>query len=337
MVVGPGSMRRRDFIQLIVGSAIVWPRAVNAQQAAKVPRIGYLGYSPPASERLFAEAFSQGLGDLGYVDGQNVSIEFRSAEGKPERLPELAAELVGLKVDVIVTPATPGALAAKQATNTIPIVVAAMADPVRDGLVASLARPGGNITGATFLGPELVPKRLGLLKEAFPGVSRVAVLYHPGVYSESTMRDMLKETEGAARALGVELQLLEAEGPNDFDRAFSAMSRDRADALLVFPSPMLYLEHRRIVDLVAKNRLPALYPWREAVDAGGLIAYGANIPDMLRHAAALVDKILKGAKPGDMPVEQPTKFELVVNLNAAKALGITIPQSILARADEVIE
>jgi ABC-type uncharacterized transport system substrate-binding protein len=236
-----------------------------------------------------------------------------------------------------VTLATPAALAAKQATNTIPIVVAAMADPVRDGLVASLAGSGGNITGSTFLGPELVPKRLELLKEAVPRASRVAVLWHPGVYSERTMRDMLQETEVAARALGVHLQLLGAGGPNDFERAFSAMSRARVDALVVFPSPMLYLEHRRIVDLVAKHQLPAVYPWREAVDAGGLMAYGASIPDMLRHAAIYVDKILKGAKPGDLPIEQPTRFELVINLKTAKALGIKIPQSVLIRADEVIQ
>jgi putative ABC transport system substrate-binding protein len=312
------------------------PLAATAQSPAKVLRIGYLGYSSPALERHLVEAFRQRLRDLGYVESQTAAIEYRSAEGKLERLPELAAELVGLKVDVIVTLATPAALAAKQATSTIPIVVAAMADPVRDGLVASLARPGGNITGSTFLGPELVPKRLELLKEAVPKVSRVAVLWHPGVYSERTMRDMVKETEGAARTLGVQLQLLGVGGPNDFARAFSAMSRDRADALVVFPSPMLYLEHRRIVDLVAKNHLPAVYPWREAVDAGGLMAYGASIPDMIRHAAIYVDKILKGAKPGDLPVEQPTKYELVINLKTAKALGITIPQSILIRADELI-
>ncbi len=313
------------------------PLAAAAQSPAKVFRIGYLGYSSPALERHLVGAFRQRLRDLGYVESQNVAIEYRSAEGRLERLPELAAELVGRKVDVIVTLATPAALAAKQATSTIPIVVAAMADPVRDGLVASLARPGGNITGSTFLGPELVPKRLELLKEAVPGASRVAVLWHPGVYSERTMKDMVKEAEVAARALGVQLQLLGVEGPNDFARAFSAMSRDRADALVVFPSPMLYLEHRRIVDLVAKNHLPAVYPWREAVDAGGFIAYGASIPDMIRHAAVYVDKILRGAKPGDLPVEQPTKYELVINLKTAKALGVTIPQSVLIRADEVIQ
>ena len=329
-------MRRRAFIGAL-GGAVVWPLAVRAQQRVKVPRIGYLGYSPPALEQHLLEAFRQGLRDFGYVEGKNVEIEYRSGEETLERLPALAAELVGINVDAIVTLATPGALAAKQTTNTIPIVVAAMADPARDGLVVSLAKPGGNITGSTFLGPELIPKRLGLLKEAMPEASRVAVLWHLGVYSESTMADMLKETENAAHLLGVELQLLGAVGPNDFDDAFSAMSKGNADALLVFPSPMLYLEHRRIVDFVSKHRLPAVYPWREAVDDGGLIAYGASIPDMMRHAAILVHKILMGAKPAELPIEQPTKFELVVNLKTAKALGISIPPTLLVRADEVIE
>jgi putative ABC transport system substrate-binding protein len=329
-------MRRRAFIGAL-GGAVVWPLAVRAQQRVKVPRIGYLGYSPPALEQHLLEAFRQGLRDFGYVEGKNVEIEYRSGEETLERLPALAAELVGINVDVIVTLATPGALAAKQTTNTIPIVVAAMADPARDGLVVSLAKPGGNITGSTFLGPELIPKRLGLLKEAMPEASRVAVLWHPSVYSESTMADMLKETENAAHLLGVELQLLGAAGPNDFDDAFSAMSKGNANALLVFPSPMLYLEHRRIVDFVSKHRLPAVYPWREAVDDGGLIAYGASIPDMMRHAAILVHKILMGAKPAELPIEQPTKFELVVNLKTASALGIRIPPTLLVRADEVIE
>jgi putative ABC transport system substrate-binding protein len=327
-------MRRRDFFGL-VGIAVTAPLVVAAQQPAKVFRIGYLGYSAP--EQYLVETFRQGLRDLGYMEGQNVAVESVSAEGKIERLRELAATLVERNVDVIVTLATPGALAAKQATITIPIVVAAMADPARDGLVANLARPGGNITGATFLGPELIPKRLGLLKEAIPAASRVAVLWHPGVYGEHTMEDMLKETEVAARALGVQLQMMGAAGPDDFDAAFSAMRREGVDALVVFPSPMIYLEHRRIVDLAAKSGLPTIYPWREGADAGGLMAYGPNIPDTLRHAAVLVDKILKGAKPADLPIEQPTEFELVINLKTAKALGLTIPQSLLLHADELID
>jgi putative tryptophan/tyrosine transport system substrate-binding protein len=295
-------MRRRDFIKVMAGSAAAWPLAARAQQSAKVPRVGYLGYSAPGLEQHLLTTFEKGLADVGYVEGKNYAIEYRS-EGKLERLPELAAQLVALNVDVIVTLATPGALAAKNVTNTIPIVVAAMADPARDGLIASLARPGGNITGSTFLGPELIPKRLGLLKQVVPGASRVAVLWHPGVYSEQTMKEMVSETEGAARALGVQLEFLGARNPSDLDGAFSALSREHADALLVFPSPMLYLEYKHIVDLVTKNRLPSMYPWREAVDAGGLMAYGASIPDLMLHAAAQVGKILRGAKPAELPIE----------------------------------
>ena len=325
-------MDRRAFLGTLAGGLLAAPLAAEAQTAGKVLRIGYLGYSSPTLERDLVEAFRQGLRDLGYIESRNLVIEYRSAGGKRERFPELAAELVRLKVDVIVTLATPAALAAKQATDTIPIVVAAMADPVGDGLVASLARPGANVTGSTFLGPRLVPKRLELLKEIVPGASRVAVLWHPGVYSDRTMREMLQETEGAARALRMHLQLVGAGDPDDFGKAFSAMSRERADAVVVFPSPMLYLEHRNIVNLVAQNRLPAVYTWREAVDDGGLVA-----PDTLRHAAVVVDKILRGAKPSDLPVEQPTKFELVINLKTAKALGLTIPPTLLQRADQLID
>jgi putative ABC transport system substrate-binding protein len=328
-------MKRREFITLLGGAAATWPFATLAQKSAKLPRVGYLGYSAAGLEQHLLTTFEKGLADVGYVEGKNLAIEYRS-EGKLERLPELAAQLVALNVDVIVTLATPGALAAKNATNTIPIVVVAMADPVRDGLVASLARPGGNITGSTFLGPELIPKRLGLLKQVVPGASRVAVLWHPGVYSEQTMKEMVGETEEAARTLGVQLQFLGASSPSDLDEAFSAASREHAEALLVFPSPMLYLEYKHIVDLVTKNRLPAMYPWREAVDAGGLMSYGASIPDLIMHAAVQVGKILKGAEPAELPIEQPTKFELVINLKAATALGLSISRDFLLIADEVI-
>jgi ABC-type uncharacterized transport system substrate-binding protein len=329
-------MKRREFVTLI-GGAAAWPLTARAQKTTKVPRIGYLGYSAPPLERHLIEVFQQGLRSIGYVDGQNVAIEYRSAEGVLERLPALANELIGLNVDIIVTLATPGALAAKQATNSVPIVVAAMADPARDGLIASLSRPGGNVTGATFLGPELIPKRLGLLKEVVPTASRVTVLWHPGVYSERTMGDMLKETDAAARTLRMQLRLLGAQDANELDGAFSSMGGDRTDALLVFPSPMLYLEHRRIVSLVTKSRLAAVYPWREAVDAGGLMSYGVNIPEMMRHAAFLVGRIFAGANPADLPIEQPTKFELVVNLKSASAVGLEIPPTVLVRADEIIE
>jgi putative ABC transport system substrate-binding protein len=312
------------------------PVAAEAQQAAKVARIGFLATNLAASPHM-AEAFRQGLRDLGYVEGRNLAIETRDAGGKHERLPALAAELVALKVDVIVAGSTPGALAAKQATGTLPIVFTAAADPVTDGLVTSLARPGGNVTGLSSLSPELVGKCLELLKQAVPGVSRVAVLWSPGALGERTERDMLKQAETAARALGVRLQFVEARGPADIDRAFSDITRARAGALTALPSTMLLGERRRLVDLAAKNRLPTVYPLREFVDAGGLMSYGPNVAYNYRRAATYVDKILKGMKPGDLPVEQPTKFELAINLKTAKALGLTIPQSVLGRADEVIQ
>jgi len=312
------------------------PLAAEAQQGAKVPRIGYLAPNLAASPHL-PEAFRQGLRDLGYVEGRNLVIEYRDAEGKFERFPALAAELVALKVDVIVAPPTAAALAAKQATRTLPIVFAVVGDPVTSGLITSLARPGGNVTGLSNLTPELVGKCLELLTQAVPGVSRVAVLWQPGALGERTEKDMLKVADVAARALGVRLQVIEARGPADLERAFSDMTRARAGALTVLTSAMFFVERRRLVDLAARNRLPAVYPWREGVDAGGLMAYGPNFVDLFRRAATFVDKILKGAKPADLPVEQPTKFELMINLKTAKALRLTIPQSLLARADHVIQ
>jgi putative ABC transport system substrate-binding protein len=328
-------INRRAFIFATTGGLLAAPLARRAQQAGKVPRIGYLALNPAANPHLH-EAFRQGLRDLGYVEGRNVVIEYRDAEGKPERLPALAAELVALKVDVLVAQPTVAALAAKQATRTLPIVFP-VAEPVTSGLVTSLARPGGNITGLSILAPEMASKGLELLKQAVPGVSRVAVLWDPGSFPERTAKDMLKEVEVAARALGVRLQFIEARGPDDFDRAFSEMTRARAGALTGLGGSMLFSERRRLVDLAAKNRLPVVYSWREGADTGGLMAYGPNILDLFRRAATYVDKILKGAKPGDLPVEQPTKFELVINLKTAKALGLTIPPSLLQRADQVIE
>jgi putative ABC transport system substrate-binding protein len=332
-------MDRRVFIGTLAGGLLAAPLAAGAQQAGKVYRIGYLslGSLESPETRASLDAFRQGLRERGYVEGQNIVIEYRAADGKIERLPALATELARLKVDLIVAGSTPGARAARQATTTIPIIAPNMGDPVQDGLVASLARPGANLTGSTFLGPELVPKRLALLKEALPGVSRIAVLWHPGAFGERTMRDMVKETEAAARTLGVQLQFVEARGPDEFDRAFSAMARERADAFIVFPSVMLFIERRRIVALAAQSRLPAMYQSREFVELGGLIGYGASITEAVRRAATYVDKILRGTKPGDLPVEQPTKFELVINLKTAKALGLTIPPSLLGRADEIIQ
>jgi putative ABC transport system substrate-binding protein len=329
-------VQRRDFL-IAAGALLAAPLAADAQQAAKIARIGYLAPNLDASTRLKA-AFRQGLSDLGYVEDRNVVIEYRSAEGKSERLPALAAELVALKVDVIVTHGgTLAALAAQQATKTLPIVVVSVGDPVTSGLVASLARPGGNITGLSLLFPELVGKCLEQLKQAVPGVSRVAILSQPGAVPERTEKDILNGAEVTARALGIRLQVVEARGPQDFDRAFSDMTNARAGALTVLSTPMFASERRRIVDLAAKNRLPTTFSFREYVDAGGLMSYGPNLADLSRRATTYVDKILKGAKPADLPVEQPTKFELVINLKAASALGITIPQSVLGRADEVIQ
>jgi putative tryptophan/tyrosine transport system substrate-binding protein len=275
----------------------------EAQGAVKIARIGYLANTLAANPHA-PETFLQGLRDLGYVEGRNVVIEYRDAEGKPERLPALAAELVALKVDVIVTAGgTPAVLAAKEATRTIPIVFNGAADPVTSGLVTSLARPGGNVTGLSNLTTELVGKWLELLTQAVPGVSRVAVLWEPGSMPERTQKDILREAEVSARALGVQLQVVEVRGPADFDKAFSDMTRARAGAVTVMGSTMIIVEHRRLVDLAAKHRLPALYTWRWFVDAGGLMAYGPNVADNFRRIASYVDKILKGANPADLPVE----------------------------------
>ena len=329
-------MDRRTFICAFAGGLVIARSATEAQQAAKVARIGLLATNRAVAPR-HVDAFLQGLRDLGYVEGRNLVIEYRDAEGKLERLPTLAAELVALKVDVIVAATTPGALAAKQATKTIPIVFAVAADPVTDGLVASLARPGGNVTGSSYLGTDLIGKLLELLKQAVPGVVRVAVLRQPSFVPERTEKDIQKGAEVAARALGLQLHFVEARGPDDFERAFLDMTKARAGALMALGGNMFFSERRRLVNLAATNRLPGVYGLREYVDAGGLMSYGANQVDLFRSAATYVDKILKGAKPGDLPVEQPTKFELVINLRTAKALGLTIPQSVLGRADEVIQ
>ena len=324
-------------IAVLALSLLAAPLGAEAQQAAKIARVGYLSPNLATNPHL-REAFRQGLRDLGYVEGRNLVIVYRDAEGKVERLPALAAELVALKVDVILAEGgTLGPRVAKQATRTIPIVIAAAGDPVGSGLVTSLARPGGNVTGLSSLGPGLVGKRLELLKQAVPGVDRVAVLRQPTALGEDTAKDMLKAADVAARALGVQPQFIEARGPDEFARAFSDMTSARAGALVVLPSARFLREHRRLVDLAAKNRLPAVYTSREFVDAGGLMSYGANQPDLFRRAATYVDKILKGAKPGDLPVEQPTKFEIVINLKTARTLGLTIPPSVLSRADQIIE
>jgi putative ABC transport system substrate-binding protein len=329
-------MRRRDFIQLIFGAGAAWPFAARAQETRKLPRVGFL-YPGPQEAWPQPRPIDQGLRELGYTEGSNIVVERLYGDWDPKGFPSLAAELVRQKVDIIVVFSTSPARAVKQATSTIPIVVDGMADPVRDGLVASLARPGGNITGNTFLGPELIAKRFGLLKEAVPGLSHVAALWHQNAYGERTMARIVQDTNDAAADLGVQLQLVPVNTPGDLVGAFDAMTAARVGALISMPSPMLFREHRHIVTLAAKYRLPAMYNAREFVEVGGLMAYGANLDDIDRRCAIYVDKILKGAKPGDIPVEQPTKFELVINLETAKALGLTIPQSLIYRADEVIE
>jgi ABC-type uncharacterized transport system substrate-binding protein len=328
---------RRAFLGTVAAGFLAAPLAVEAQQAAKITRIGYLALNRAAGPHRH-EALLQGLRDLGYVEGRDVVIEYRDAEGKSELLSALAAELVALKVDVIVAGGgAQAALAAKKATRTLPIVFAATADPVGSGLVSSLARPGGNVTGLSLIFPELVGKCLEQIKQVVPGVTRIAVLWQPGAYGERTAEDMLKRAEVAGRALGMQLQLVEARGPADFDRAFSHMTRARAGALTVLGTVTFSNERRRLVELAAKTRLPVVYMERDYVDAGGLMSYGPNVTDLFRRAATYVDKILKGANPGDLPVEQPTQFELVINLKTAKALGLTIPPSLLQRADQVIE
>jgi ABC-type uncharacterized transport system substrate-binding protein len=332
-------VKRRTFITLLSGAAAAWPLAVRAQQPAKVARIGFLftGSLESPEGRLSIDALRQGFHQHGCIEGQNIVIEYRAADGRFDRLAGLASELVQLKVDLIVATATPAGRAAQQATTTIPIVVTAMGDPVQDGLIASLARPGGNITGTTFLGPELVPKRLALLKEGLPTLSRIGVLWHPGAFSEATVRNLMAEVTEATKALSLQPQLAEARSPDEVEDAFARMIAQRAQALFVFPSSMLFSQRRRIVELTTKHALPATFPAREYVQLGGLMAYGASITELWRRSAAYVDRILKGANPSELPVEQPTRFELVFNLRTAKALGLEIPPTLLARADEVIE
>jgi putative ABC transport system substrate-binding protein len=302
----------------------------DAQQAAKkVYRIGLLRLTALPIHQI--EAIRRRLGQSGYVEGKNILIEYRFAEGKPDRLPDLAAELVNLKVDVMIAIGPAAASAAKSVTTTIPIVIAASGDPVKQGLVASLARPGGNITGLTILDPEMAGKRLELLKETFPKLSRVAVLWDPLLHGPE-----LKEAEIAAQTLRLQLQPIKFQGPDDFEDAFQAMTKGRAEAFINFPTSLDASGQKRLAELAAKNRLVSIYGNREIVEAGGLMSYATNRAEIYARTATYVDKILKGAKPADLPVEQPTKFEFVINLKAAKQIGLTIPPNVLARADKVI-
>jgi putative ABC transport system substrate-binding protein len=329
-------MTRRTLTLLVTLALglLMAPVIADAQPAAKVPRIGFFSTDSPASEvaRYYLEAFRQGLRELGYVEGQNIAIEERFAEWRDERLAELAAELVRLNVEVIVTQAAPATQAARHATSIIPIVFTNVNDPVGQGIVASLARPGANVTGLSTLSSPISGKRLELLKEAVPGVARVAVFWNS---ANPAFALMLREMQSATQALGLQLQSLEVQSPDDLDRAFEAAIGERADSLVVLPgTPMR--SPTQVVDFAATHRLPAMYTERARVEAGGLMSYGPNYRDISRRAAIYVDKILKGTKPADLPVEQPTKFEFVVNLKTAEALGLTIPPLLLFQADEVI-
>jgi len=326
-------VKRRAFITLLGGAAAAWPLAARAQQAGKLPTVGFFGAYTAAVQSPWTAAFVQRLRELGWVEGHNLAIDYRWAEGRSERYAEIAAEFVRLKVDVIVTVTTPVALAAKQATSVIPIVFAAVSNPVGTGLVPSLARPGGNVTGLSNLISDTGSKKLQLLREVVPGLGRLAIIANvsnPAVVLE------LDEVQGAARTLGLEVAISEVRRVDDIAYAFDAL-KGRADALYVCADPLMYTNRIRINTLALGVRLPTMHGFRDYVEAGGLMSYGTNIANLFRRAGDLVDKILRGAKPGDIPVEQPTKFDLVINLTTAKALGLTIPESFLLSADEVIE
>jgi len=330
----PGPLGRRRFMAALAGGLFAAPLAIEAQQRGHVPRIGYLGTSSPTLEAELVQAFRQGLRDLGDIEGQNIVIEYRWAEGNYHRLPDLVADFVRLKVDLIMTSGTPGALAAKQATQTIPIVMAVTGDAVGVGLVSSLARPGGNLTGLTTMIPELQGKTLEILKEVFPKLRTVAVLLNT---ANPYIAIAWEQTRDSAQVLGITLRPVELRGPEEFKDAFAKVARQRPDGITMVADRFLLAHRTRIIDFVAKERFPAIYPYRDFVVAGGLMSYSPSYEDLFRRSAGYVDKILKGAKPSDLPIEQPTKFELVINLKTAKALGLTIPPSLLARADQVIE
>ena len=324
-------MRRRDFITLL-GGAASWPLAAHAQQASKAARIGYLAFRSPISAD---DAFLKGLFELGWVEGQNIVIERRFAAGNAEQLKGSAAELVRLKVDVIVTAASAPTKVAKEATASIPIVFANAGDPVGQGFVQSLPRPGGNVTGIAFdASPDITAKQAQLLIELVPTVSRLAVLWNP---TSAFLHSYLSVIKTAAPTLRVSLQSLEVRDANEFERAFDSMTRARADGLIVLSDTFATFHRARLVELAAKHQLPTIYGHSQYIEAGGLLSYGPSLTDTYRHAASYVDKILKGAKPADLPVEQPTRFELIINLKTAKALGLDVPPTLVARADEVIE
>lgn len=330
--IPPPEVARRTFIAMLTGGLLAAPRAARAQPAGKTYRIGVLESIPEALNTANLDALRRGLHDLGYVEGRNLVIEYRSADGRAERFPDLAAELVRLKVDLIVTRGTPATRAAKNATGTIPVVMATMGDP--HTVVASFTHPGGNITGVTTFSTELTAKRIEILKELVPGLSRVALLHN---MSNPAAPPEWDETRTAARSLGLRAELLDVRSQGDLGRAFELATRQRVDALVIGLDGLTQMHRQAIVDLVARNRLPAAYPAREFVEAGGLMAYAVNYPDLYFRFARFADKIFKGARPADLPVEQPTKFELVINLRTARALGLTIPKSVALRADQMIQ
>jgi putative ABC transport system substrate-binding protein len=325
-------MQRREFITLLGGAAVVWPLAARAQQPAKLPMIGFLGTSSPSAWSHYVAAFAQRIHELGWIEGSTAAIEYRWAEGRSERFAELAAEFVRLKVDVIVTSGAAG-IAVKRVTSTIPIVFAVANDPVGDGLVASLARPGGNVTGLSEQARDLASKRLGLLREVIPGVRRLAILVDVGY--PAAVREM-RDVQTTANTIGLEVVTLEVRQSEDIAPAFEALT-ERADALYVCAGPLMSSNQLRISTLALAARLPTISSLRENVEAGGLMSYGANLSDLFRRAAEYVDKILRGTKPGELPIEQPTKYELAINLKTAKAIGLAVPESFLLRVDEVIE
>ena len=326
-------MRRREFIILLGATAFAWPPAARAQTSRRLGILALAGARTARANGLF-EAFNQGLKELGWIDGQNVSFEYRFAEGKRDTLAKLAAELVQMRVDAILTDSTPATYAAKNATQTIPIIMAATLDPVASGFVASLSRPGGNITGLSILAPELAGKRLQVLTETVSGLARVAVLANPSNPSSALL---LRPMKTPAQMLGVELHVVEASTPDDLDTAFAAIAAAHAGALLVLQDVLFFNQHRRIVAFTMASRLPALFAEKQVVESGGLMAYGPSIPASFRRAAAYVDKIFRGTNPADLPVEAPTTFEFAINLKTAKALGLTIPPTLIAIADEVID
>jgi putative tryptophan/tyrosine transport system substrate-binding protein len=327
-------MNGKTIVFLLVGLPLASVHLTEAQQPKKTPRIGFLLAPSRSAVSESLDSFRKGLRDLGYLEGQNIVIEYRYAEGKFDRLPDFAADLVRLKVDVIAAGGSPAIQAARDSTRTIPIVMTGLTDPVAWGVIASLDRPGGNITGLSLGGYELIGKRLELLKETVPRVTRIAFFWT----SQSPAPDMRsKETQAASQALGLRIQSLEVRGPNDFEAAFQAALKGRAGGLTVEPSPVFTTNRHRILSFAAKNRLPGIYPWREYVEDGGLMSYAPSLSDLYRRAAYYVDKILKGTKPADLPVEQPTKFEFIINLKTAKQIGVAIPQSVLYRADKVVK